>query len=84
MMQGQRTQKYQQMRQLLNEKQWRQSLALEAQERGTIAEESEHAVPLSSCVLSFSQHHRAATAGILRSRLLSASRRSYSGSPVAS
>ena len=38
MMQDQRTQKYQQMRQLLNEKQWRQFLALEAQERGTIAE----------------------------------------------
>src|SRR5712691_358281 len=38
MMQEQRTQKYQQMRHLLNEKQWRQFLALEAQERGTIAE----------------------------------------------
>jgi transposase len=33
-----RTQKYEQMRTLLNEKQWRQFLALEAQERGNIAQ----------------------------------------------
>src|SRR6266849_4215023 len=33
-----RTEKYEQMRTLLNEKQWRQFLALEAQERGNIAQ----------------------------------------------
>ena len=36
MEQESRTEKYQQMRQLLNEKQWRQFLALEAKERGNI------------------------------------------------
>ncbi len=36
MEQDNRTEKYQQMRELLNEKQWRQFLALEAQERGNI------------------------------------------------
>jgi Rhodopirellula transposase DDE domain len=36
MEQDHRTEKYQQMRQLLNEKQWRQFLALEAKERGNI------------------------------------------------
>jgi Rhodopirellula transposase DDE domain len=36
MEQDTRTEKYQQMRQLLNEKQWRQFLALEAKERGNI------------------------------------------------
>jgi transposase len=36
MEQDNRTEKYQQMRQLLNEKQWRQFLALEAKERGNI------------------------------------------------
>jgi hypothetical protein len=36
MEQDKRTEKYQQMRQLLNEKQWRQFLALEAKERGNI------------------------------------------------
>src|SRR5438445_6391047 len=36
MEQDSRTEKYQQMRQLLNEKQWRQCLALEAKERGNI------------------------------------------------
>ncbi len=36
MEQENRTEKYQQMRQLLNEKQWRQFLALEAKERGNI------------------------------------------------
>ena len=36
MEQDDRTEKYQQMRQLLNEKQWRQFLALEAKERGNI------------------------------------------------
>ncbi|HEY1354492.1 MAG TPA: ISAzo13 family transposase [Ktedonobacteraceae bacterium] len=36
MKQDDRTEKYQQMRQLLNEKQWRQFLALEAKERGNI------------------------------------------------
>ena len=38
MEQESRTEKYQQMRQLLNEKQWRQFLALEAQERGNIVQ----------------------------------------------
>jgi hypothetical protein len=33
-----REQKYQQMRETLNEKQWRQYLAVQAKERGTIAE----------------------------------------------
>ena len=33
-----REQKYQQVRETLNEKQWRQYLAMEAKERGTIAE----------------------------------------------
>src|SRR2546421_3805029 len=36
MKQDSRTEKYQQMRQLLNEKQWRQFLALEAKERRNI------------------------------------------------
>jgi hypothetical protein len=36
MEQNNRREKYQQMRQLLNEKQWRQFLALEAKERGNI------------------------------------------------
>src|SRR5258708_20389092 len=36
MKQDDRTEKYQQMRHLLNEKQWRQFLALEAKERGNI------------------------------------------------
>src|SRR5689334_17831697 len=36
MMQVDRTTKYQQMRAMLNEKQWRQFLALEAQERGSL------------------------------------------------
>ena len=36
MEQDDRTEKYQQMRQLLNEKQWRQFLALEAKERGNL------------------------------------------------
>src|SRR5512135_2832666 len=36
MEQDNRREKYQQMRQLLNEKQWRQFLALEAKERGNI------------------------------------------------
>src|SRR5438874_11949553 len=36
MMQVDRKSKYQQMRAILNEKQWRQFLALEAQERGSL------------------------------------------------
>jgi transposase len=36
MKQASRTEKYQQMRELLNEKQWRQYLALEAQECGSV------------------------------------------------
>ena len=36
MEQDNRTEKYQQMHELLNEKQWRQFLALEAKERGNI------------------------------------------------
>jgi hypothetical protein len=38
MMQVDRKSRYQQMRMMLNEKQWRQFLALEAQERGSIME----------------------------------------------
>src|SRR5712691_6008980 len=38
MMQVSKTEKYEQMRTLLNEKQWRQFLALEAQERGNLAQ----------------------------------------------
>ncbi len=38
MMQVSRTEKYEHMRQMLNEKQWRHYLALEAQERGSIAQ----------------------------------------------
>lgn len=38
MIQVNRTEKYQQMRDLLNEKQWRQYLALEAKERGNLAQ----------------------------------------------
>ena len=37
-MQVNRTEKYQQMHELLNEKQWRQYLALEAKERGNLAQ----------------------------------------------
>lgn len=37
MMQVDRNEKYQQMRTLLNEKQWRQYLALEVKERGSIS-----------------------------------------------
>ena len=36
MMQGNRTEKYEQMRKLLNEKQWRQYLALEAKEESKL------------------------------------------------
>ena len=36
MLQASRTEKYQRMRELLNEKQWRHSLALEAQECGSV------------------------------------------------
>src|SRR5260370_40563916 len=38
MEQDNRTEKYQQMHQLLNEKQWRQFLALEAKERGNLVQ----------------------------------------------
>ena len=37
MMQVDQREKYQQMRTLLNEKQWRQSLALKAKERGRVS-----------------------------------------------
>jgi AraC-like DNA-binding protein len=43
MMQVDRKTRYQQMRVILNEKQWRQFLALEAQERGTILEVAQDA-----------------------------------------
>jgi hypothetical protein len=43
MMQVSRTEKYQQMRELLNEKQWRHYLALEAQERGSAAQVAQEA-----------------------------------------
>lgn len=38
MMQVSRTEKYERMRELLNEKQWRHYLALEAQEHGSVAQ----------------------------------------------
>jgi transposase len=43
MMQVDRRDKYQQMRGLLNEKQWRQYLALEAKERGSVAQVAQEA-----------------------------------------
>ncbi len=43
MMQANRTEKYQQLRAMLNEKQWRHYLALEAQERGSVAQVSQEA-----------------------------------------
>jgi transposase len=43
MMQVDRRDKYQQMRELLNEKQWRQYLALEAKERGSVAQVAQEA-----------------------------------------
>jgi transposase len=43
MMQASRTEKYQQMREMLNEKQWRHYLALEAQERGSVAQIAQEA-----------------------------------------
>ncbi len=43
MMQVSRTEKYERMRQMLNEKQWRHSLALEAQERGSVAQVAQEA-----------------------------------------
>ncbi len=44
MMQVDRREKYQQMRTLLNEKQWRQYLALEAKERGSVGLVAQEAV----------------------------------------
>jgi transposase len=43
MMQANRTEKYQRMRKMLNEKQWRHYLALEAQERGSVAQVAQEA-----------------------------------------
>jgi transposase len=43
MMQVDRRDKYQQMHALLNEKQWRQYLALEAKERGSVAQVAQEA-----------------------------------------
>jgi predicted transcriptional regulator len=43
MMQVDRRDKYQQMHTLLNEKQWRQYLALEAKERGSVAQVAQEA-----------------------------------------
>src|SRR5260221_11425514 len=43
MMQVDRRDKYQQMRALLNEKQWRQYLALEAKERGSVTQVAQEA-----------------------------------------
>src|SRR5512142_2786142 len=43
MMQVSRTEKYERMRQMLNEKQWRHYLALEAQERGSVAQVAQEA-----------------------------------------
>ena len=43
MMQVSRTEKYERMCQMLNEKQWRHYLALEAQERGSVAQVAQEA-----------------------------------------
>jgi hypothetical protein len=43
MMQVNRSEKYEQMHEMLNEKQWRHSLALEAQERGSVAQVAQEA-----------------------------------------
>lgn len=43
MMQVSRTEKYERMHELLNEKQWRYYLALEAQERGSVAHVAQEA-----------------------------------------
>ncbi|GAC1389760.1 MAG: hypothetical protein NVS4B11_12140 [Ktedonobacteraceae bacterium] len=43
MMQVSRTEKYERMRELLNEKQWRHYLALEAQERGSVVQVAQEA-----------------------------------------
>ncbi len=43
MMHTNRTEKYEQMREMLNEKQWRQYLALEAQERGSVRQVAQQA-----------------------------------------
>jgi transposase len=43
MMQVNRREKYEQMREMLNEKQWRHYLALEAQERGSVAQVAQEA-----------------------------------------
>src|SRR5215472_7546867 len=43
MMQASRTEKYERMREMLNEKQWRHYLALEAQERGSVAQVAQEA-----------------------------------------
>jgi transposase len=43
MMRGSRTEKYERMRQMLNEKQWRHYLALEAQERGSVMQVAQEA-----------------------------------------
>jgi transposase len=43
MMQVNRSEKYEQMHEMLNEKQWRHSLAMEAQERGSVAQVAQEA-----------------------------------------
>src|SRR6266699_3000777 len=43
MMQVNRTEKYERMREMLNEKQWRHYLALEAQERGSVMQVAQEA-----------------------------------------
>lgn len=43
MIQASRTEKYEQMREMLNEKQWRQYLALEAKERGSVMQVAQEA-----------------------------------------
>jgi hypothetical protein len=43
MMQVDRREKYQQMREMLNEKQWRHYLALEAQERESVVQVAQEA-----------------------------------------
>src|SRR5215210_6474901 len=46
-----RTEKYEQMRQMLNEKQWRHFLALEAQERGSVMQVAQEAIVSHNTIL---------------------------------
>lgn len=51
MIRASRTEKYEQMRQMLNEKQWRHFLALEAQERGSVMQVAQEATVSHNTIL---------------------------------